>query len=505
MDLSLKAEADKLAETKKHMTALRDLKLSFAERAKHAEAAQAAAEQKLTKVTKELRCLRHYAGRFPYIARCASNSNSSSIKSAQSPQNLANVPAGYPGETCRKLTPGNKGIDKNGTCLTPATVCTSGKTEETAPEANNAKEAMAPRQVTAEDEQVCGRVRESEVLTRALENLGSRLSQIELGMQQHTQAHTAPLEQRLQLSQEHAPLQWQVTECAPQHARESHYTKEEQTTPPPPSFSETLEFTMAKQEGARQDSAAESLLYKQCTRRNLGPDKTETSAKHDKAETRAREDWEFDRTRLEREVAALVEACEAMGAREVVLIQENTAMHLQVAALRVLLKQAQDECQNTEGELAQAQILKNKSESKSEIDSGSQRHQSLWMRITELQAENAALRGIETGQQRIAALEALLKFQLVKVQNEIIECTRDLSCVHEDMEVEYANLDVTIGEHCRHQHNLENENEEIRLRIDGLLQHKVTGRDASVMQADRVAHHGIHDGMHIYIYVYICI
>ena len=58
MNAALKSANDKHADTKKQMAALRDLKVSFAERAKEAEAAHAAAEQKLAKAMKELQSLR---------------------------------------------------------------------------------------------------------------------------------------------------------------------------------------------------------------------------------------------------------------------------------------------------------------------------------------------------------------------------------------------------------------------------------------------------------------
>jgi len=419
MDAALKSANDKHADTKKQMAALRDLKVSFAERAKEAEAAHAAAEQKLAKTMKELQSLR--------------------------PSTSA------PRTSPRTQTRGAKNSGRISREGSPALMSANKEASRT--------ERM--RHLLLERDGVSQRLRESE---QALADLKTRLTVVEREMQVERQqkVYSAVTLGRAQQSIEAG--------ATPQELLQNRPDVDAEIQP-------DLEWTICKCEDDRTQntSAIDEKDAESESVRGLEPLNLRLAELLLVAEERAETIQELEKKMQEFQVRTeslqiqLAEECVKFfdeETRNKALVQENEALREDVAGLRVQFAQVEQDRLNMERMLATAQVL--------ESESGTQRQHTLWTRINELQSENEALyRSVCTGQERVAALELneeSLKGQLVLLQREIMECTSDLSITRQDIQTVEHVLDVSIGEKRQHQDNHENEAFRSKLLLSGSFQ-----------------------------------
>jgi hypothetical protein len=427
---ALKSANDKHADTKKQMAALRDLKVSFAERAKEAEAANAAAEQKLDKAMKELQSLR-------------------------------------PGTSAPRTSPRiqSRGAKNSGRISregSPAMMTANKEASRT--------ERM--RHLVLERDGVSQRLRESE---QALADLKTRLTVVEREMQVERQ-------QKVYIAVQSGRAQQSIEAGAtPQELFQSRPDAEAETQP-------DLEWTICKCEDDRTQNTsamdvkdAEPERVRGLEARGLEPLNSRLAELLLVAEERAETIEELEKkmhefqVRTERLQIQLAEECVKFldeETRNKALVQENEALREDAAGLRVQFTQVEQDRLNMERMLATAQAL--------ESESGTQRQHTLWTRINELQSENEALyRSVCTGQERVAALELneeSLKGQLVLLQREIMECTSDLLIAHQDMQAVGHVQDVSIGEKHQHQNNHENEAFKSKLLLSASFQGAGGGR-----------------------------
>ena len=460
MDAALKSANDKYADTKKQMAALRDLKLSFADRAKEAEAAQAAAEHKLAKALKELQSLR------PGIGRAASSSASSASRTSPVIQPRG---AKTPGRLSNEASPANK----------------------------EASRTERMRHLVLERDDVSERLRVSE---QALAELKARLTVVERVMQeereqkeylaeklawaqQSIEAGVTPL--KIFQTRPHADAEiQQKPNCNPEGEkleREDH-----------------LQWTISKcedgrtqnsslmDEGARESERVQGLEARLAESLRVAEERAKNVQQLEETLEESLVQTKEFQVRIESLQIQLAEECVKLldeETRNKSLVQENEALRADAAGVRVQFEQAEHDRLNVERMLATAQAL--------ESESGAHRQHTLWTRINELQSENDALhRSVRACQQRVATLELnekSLKEQLVLVQREIMECTRDLSIAHEDMQTVAQVLDVSIGEHQQQQNNLQQENETLKVRINTLLLDNAKAKDSLVADGAKSA------------------
>jgi len=426
---ALKSANDKHADTKKQMAALRDLKVSFAERAKEAEAAHAAAEQKLDKAMKELQSLR-------------------------------------PGTSAPRTSPRvqSRGAKNSGRI--------SRESSPALMTANKEARTERMRHLVLERDGVSQRLRESE---QALADLKTRLTVVEREMQVERQ-------QKVYIAVKSGRAQQSIEAGAtPQELFQSRPDADAETQP-------DLEWTICKCEddktqntSAMDEKDAEPERVRGLEARGLEPLNSKMAELLLVAEERAETIEELEKkmhelqVRTERLQIQLAEECVKFldeETRNKAVVQENEALREDAAGLRVQFAQVEQDRLNMERMLATAQAL--------ESESGTQRQHTLWTRINELQSENEALyRSVCTGQERVAALELneqALKGQLVLLQRQIMECTSDLLIAHQDLQAVGYVLDVSIGEKHQHQNNHESEAFKSKLLLSGSFQGAVGGR-----------------------------